>query len=198
MYICERSERAQKIFAFSSNDSKTAISPNILLVLQLLCRYKWHAYIGLHVPTKLRKSIMGGGGGVAPSAPPPPPGYASENDPVHCGDLRNGSHWKTRRNITAFMPFIIKIQESRVTWSLKLQIQGHIVSPWGNHYTCTCVHLYSGNTRLTNFYSRARSPRDPPRHKSHTVIPFALIRHHACPSIHVSLLTPRRFYTLLM
>ena len=46
---------------------KTAISFNILLVLQKLCRYKWHRLTCTdrfpNVPTKLRKSIMG---------PPPP------------------------------------------------------------------------------------------------------------------------------
>ena len=40
----------------------------MLLVLQILCRYKWHACRLIcsdkfsNVPTKLRKSIMGGGG----------------------------------------------------------------------------------------------------------------------------------------
>ena len=60
--------------------SKTATSFNILLVLQILCRYKWHACRLTctdrfpNVPTKPRKSIMtGGGGAIAPC----PPGYAN-------------------------------------------------------------------------------------------------------------------------
>ena len=63
IYASERSERAQTIFAFSH--SKTAISSNILLVLQILCRYKLHACRLTctdkfpNVPTKLRKSIIG-------------------------------------------------------------------------------------------------------------------------------------------
>ena len=67
----------RKFFAFLH--SKTAISFNILLVLQILCRYKWHACRLTcsdkfpNVPTKLWKSIMGGGGGGLPPAPPPPP-----------------------------------------------------------------------------------------------------------------------------
>ena len=80
VYASERSERAQKTFAFSH--SKTAISFNILLV-QILCRYKRHACRLTctdkfpNVPTKLRRAgIMGGGGGLLPPAPPPPPGYA--------------------------------------------------------------------------------------------------------------------------
>ena len=69
--------------------SKTAISFNILLVLQILCRYKWHACRLTcsdkfrNVPTKLWKSIIGGGGGG--DSPPPPPatlmaGNAKEAD----------------------------------------------------------------------------------------------------------------------
>ena len=52
--------------------SKTAISFNILSVLQILCRYKWHACRLTctdkfpNVPTKLWKSIIGGGGQPAP------------------------------------------------------------------------------------------------------------------------------------
>ena len=54
--------------------SKTAISFNILLVLQILCRYTKFR----NVPTKLWKSIIGGGGGLPPALPPPPPpGYAN-------------------------------------------------------------------------------------------------------------------------
>ena len=59
--------------------SKTAISFNILLVLMILCRYKWHACRLTctdrfpNVPTTPRKSIMGGGGAIAPC----PPGYAN-------------------------------------------------------------------------------------------------------------------------
>ena len=55
------------------------ISFNILLVLQIICRYKWHACRLTctdefpNVPTKLWKSIIGGGGAVAPL---PPSGYA--------------------------------------------------------------------------------------------------------------------------
>ena len=62
----------RKIFAFLH--SKTAISFNILLVLQILCRYKWHACRITctnkfpYVPTKLLKCIIGGGG---------PSGYAN-------------------------------------------------------------------------------------------------------------------------
>ena len=40
MYICERAS-LENFLAFLH--SKTAISFNILLVLQILCRYKWHA-----------------------------------------------------------------------------------------------------------------------------------------------------------
>ena len=64
----------------------TAISFNILLVLQKLRRYKNNDILaGSHVPTKLRKGIMGGGGGgngaIAPQPPPPPPpGFASETE----------------------------------------------------------------------------------------------------------------------
>ena len=53
--------------------SKTAISFNILLVLQILCRYKWHACRLTctdkfpNVPTKLLKSIIGGGGQLPPT-----------------------------------------------------------------------------------------------------------------------------------
>ena len=67
------------MFAFSH--SKTAISVNILLVLQILCRYKWCACRLASidkfptVPTKIWKSIIGGGGG---NCPRPPSGYASE------------------------------------------------------------------------------------------------------------------------
>ena len=52
------------------------------MVLQILCRYKWHACRLTcsdkfrNVPTKLWKSIIGGGGELPP-APPPPPGYAN-------------------------------------------------------------------------------------------------------------------------
>ena len=77
VYASERAERASlEHFAFSH--SKTSISFNILLVLQLSCRYKWHACRLTctdkfpNVPTKLRKSIIGG---LLP--PPPPSGYAS-------------------------------------------------------------------------------------------------------------------------
>ena len=56
--------------------SQTAISFNILSVLQILCRYKWHA-CRLTCTDKISKctdktpkSIMGGGGG---QFPPPPP-----------------------------------------------------------------------------------------------------------------------------
>ena len=55
--------------------SKTAISFNILLVLQIHCRYKWHACRLTcsdkfrNVPTKLWKSIIGGGGGELPPSP---------------------------------------------------------------------------------------------------------------------------------
>ena len=72
VYASERSERA-KNFAFSH--SKTVISFKILLVLQILCRYKWHACRLTctekfpNVPTKLWKSIIGGGGAVAPCPP---------------------------------------------------------------------------------------------------------------------------------
>ena len=54
---------------------KTAISFNILLVLQKLCRYKWHICRLIHVPTdfqttdKTPKKHYWGGGGIAP--PPP-------------------------------------------------------------------------------------------------------------------------------
>ena len=72
-YASERSERAWKIFAFSH--SKTTISFNILLVLQIVCRYKNDMIVGLQVicqqificTNKTRKTIIGG------TAPPPPP-----------------------------------------------------------------------------------------------------------------------------
>ena len=66
--------RASYILAFSR--SKTAISFNILLVLQILCRYKRHACRLActdrfpNVPTKLFFFFLGGGGGGAT-------GYAS-------------------------------------------------------------------------------------------------------------------------
>ena len=66
MYM-RASGASEKIFAFSH--SKTAISFNILLVLQKLCRYKLPTCRLTctdrfpNVPTKLRKSIIGGGGG---------------------------------------------------------------------------------------------------------------------------------------
>ena len=55
---------------------------NILLVLQILCRYKWHACRLTctdkfpNVPTTLRKALWGGDN--CPPPPPPPSGYASE------------------------------------------------------------------------------------------------------------------------
>ena len=82
MYICERAERASLENFLAFLHSKTAISFNILLVFQILCRYKWHACRLTcsdkfrNVPTKLWKSIIGGGGGgggIAPLPPPPPP-----------------------------------------------------------------------------------------------------------------------------
>ena len=74
IYICERAERASLgNFRIFTKISKTAISFNILLVLQILCRYKWHACrLTSCVPTKLRKSIGGGG-----NFPLPPSGYAN-------------------------------------------------------------------------------------------------------------------------
>ena len=73
VYASELSERA-KFFAFSH--SKTVISFKILLVLQILCRYKSHACRLTctdkfpNVPTKFWKSIIGGGGGQLPPCPP--------------------------------------------------------------------------------------------------------------------------------
>ena len=71
--MCERASlEIFRIFTF-----KTAISFNILLVLQIFCRYKWHACRLTctdkfpNVPTKLRKRIIGGGGAIAPCPPPP-------------------------------------------------------------------------------------------------------------------------------
>ena len=77
MYICERTEPASLEFFFAFLHSKTAISFNILLVLQILCRYKWHACRLTNsdkfpnVPTKLWKSIIGRED--CPPYPPPPP-----------------------------------------------------------------------------------------------------------------------------
>ena len=79
--ICERAERASLEF-FSR------IFTLIFTLLQILCRYTWHACRLTcsnkfrNVPTKLWKSIIGrgggGGGGIAPlPSPPPPPGYAN-------------------------------------------------------------------------------------------------------------------------
>ena len=69
VYASERSERA-KNFVFSRY--KTVISFKILLVLQILYRYKWHAcrLKFPNVPTKLWKSIIGGQ--LPPPLPPPP------------------------------------------------------------------------------------------------------------------------------
>ena len=71
------------MFIFSH--SKTAISFNILLILQILCRYKWHAcrltclYLQIsNVPTKLRKLTMGG------NCPPPPHPVATLVHFSHC------------------------------------------------------------------------------------------------------------------
>ena len=61
--------------------SKTAISFNILLVLQILCRHKWHAcrlmYVHVHVATNFQmyrqnseKASLVGGGGILPPCPP--------------------------------------------------------------------------------------------------------------------------------
>ena len=66
----------RKFFAFLH--SKTAISVNVLSVLQILCRYKWHACRLTctdkfpNVPTKLRKCNIGGGQLHPPPATPPP------------------------------------------------------------------------------------------------------------------------------
>ena len=62
--------------------SKTAISFNILLVLQILCRYKINdMLVGLHVATNFEmyrqnseKALWGGGGGEIAPLPSPPPG----------------------------------------------------------------------------------------------------------------------------
>ena len=91
VYASERAERASLENFLAFLHSKTAISFNILLVLQILCRYKWHACRLTcsdkfrNVPTKLWKSIIGGGGGIDPLPPPPPPatlmaGNAKEAD----------------------------------------------------------------------------------------------------------------------
>ena len=73
----------EKKNAFSH--SKTAISFNILLVLQKLCGYTNGILVGLHVPTDFQmslfyrknseKTLLGGGGAII--APLPPSGYAS-------------------------------------------------------------------------------------------------------------------------
>ena len=62
--------------------SKTAISFNILLVLQILCRYKWHACrltctdnFQMYRQNSKNALLGGGGGAIAP-----PPGYANAND----------------------------------------------------------------------------------------------------------------------
>ena len=50
-----------------------------LLFLSIFCRYIRYfvgtndMLVGLHVPTKVRKGIIGGGGAIAPLPPPPPP-----------------------------------------------------------------------------------------------------------------------------
>ena len=56
---------------------RTAFYFNILWVLQLLCRYKLHAYRLIckdkfpKIPTKLREKCMWGGGQLPPAPPPP-------------------------------------------------------------------------------------------------------------------------------
>ena len=71
-YVSERSERAKKIFAFSP--SITAISFNIWLVLQDICRYKQHTCLLMYrqiskCTDKTPKKHYG--------VVPPPPGYSS-------------------------------------------------------------------------------------------------------------------------
>ena len=65
----------EKIYAFSH--LKTAISFNILLVLQKLCRYTNDILVGLHVPTDFQmyrqNSEKAFFGGIAPPPCPPPP-----------------------------------------------------------------------------------------------------------------------------
>ena len=64
MYM--RASAASELRKNACSHSKTAISFNILLVLQKLCRYKFHTSRLTctdrfpNVPTKLRKSIIGG------------------------------------------------------------------------------------------------------------------------------------------
>ena len=82
MYM-RASGASEKIFAFSH--SKTAISFNILLVLQKLCRYKWHTcwltcmyrHISKCTDKTPKKHYWGGGGAVAPLPPPPTPTLAT-------------------------------------------------------------------------------------------------------------------------
>ena len=69
MYICERASKFSHIHI-----SKTAISFNILLVLQILCWYKWHlsGYIYRQISKcteKTPKKHYGGGGGNYPLPP---------------------------------------------------------------------------------------------------------------------------------
>ena len=96
----------RKFFAFSH--SKTAISFNILLVHQKLCRYKWRTCRLActdrfpNLPTKLRKKHYWGGGGRGQLPPCPPSGYASAYRTSRTrSPLRSGSRarWKTLFNI---------------------------------------------------------------------------------------------------
>ena len=69
--------RASELRKFSHfSDSKTAISFNILLVLQILCRYEWHA-CRLKCTDKTPKKHYWAGGGQLPPCPPPPPPLAT-------------------------------------------------------------------------------------------------------------------------
>ena len=109
IYVCEWTELASlDNFAFSH--SKTAISFNIWLVLQKLCRYKGHTCRLTctctdrfpNVPTKLRKSM-----GNCP--PPPPPGtYAS--------DLKSKTGYYTPRII------IIKVKQKIIDNNFRFEI----------------------------------------------------------------------------
>ena len=69
---------------------------NILSVIQILCRYKWHACRLVHVPTNSQmyqqnseKALLGGGGAIAPPPPPPPPPLTTL---VGLSALEVGSH----------------------------------------------------------------------------------------------------------
>ena len=100
-----------KILAFL--DTKSAISFNILSVLQILCRYKWHACRLTctdkfpNLPTKLRQSIIGAGGG-GQLAPPPLATLVGTTDHEMCPTKISFSQTH-KKAITVLHPFIGKI-----------------------------------------------------------------------------------------